>query len=55
VRPPWASCGFAEAAPLVFDETDELTGNGVLPDFACKVADLFTLPGQPPNPNSTQP
>jgi Uma2 family endonuclease len=30
------------------DETDELTGNGVLPDFRCKVADLFTLPGQPP-------
>jgi Uma2 family endonuclease len=28
------------------DETDELTGNGVLPDFRCRVADLFTLPGQ---------
>jgi Uma2 family endonuclease len=31
------------------EESDELTGNGVLPDFSCKVADLFTLPGQPPN------
>ncbi|HJZ60325.1 MAG TPA: Uma2 family endonuclease [Gemmataceae bacterium] len=37
--------------PHVSDETDELTGNGVLPDFACKVADLFTLPdSQPPAP-----
>jgi Uma2 family endonuclease len=30
------------------DDTDDLTGNGVLPDFRCKVADLFTLPGQQP-------
>jgi Uma2 family endonuclease len=29
----------------VFDETDDLTGDGVLPDFRCRVADLFTLPG----------
>lgn len=28
--------------------TDALTGNGVLPDFACKVTDLFALPGNPP-------
>jgi Uma2 family endonuclease len=38
----------------VFDETDELTGNGVLADFRCRVIDLFTLPGeaaaQPPSP-----
>ena len=34
--------------PRVMDETDELTGNGVLPDFSCRVADLFALPGQPP-------
>lgn len=27
------------------DDTDELTGNGVLPDFRCRVADLFSLPG----------
>lgn len=32
----------------VFDGTDELTGNGVLPDFRCRVADLFALPGAPP-------
>ena len=32
------------------DESDELTGNGVLPDFRCRVADLFALPGQPPAP-----
>jgi len=30
----------------VLDEADELTGNGVLPEFHCRVADLFTLPGQ---------
>jgi Uma2 family endonuclease len=34
--------------PRVLDESDELTGNGVLPDFRCRVADLFALPGQPP-------
>jgi Uma2 family endonuclease len=31
--------------PKVLDETEALTGNGVLPDFACKVAELFALPG----------
>ncbi|MDB5311991.1 MAG: hypothetical protein JWO38_6193 [Gemmataceae bacterium] len=37
--------------PKVLDETDELTGNGVLPDFRCPVRDLFALPGQLPAPN----
>ncbi len=32
----------------VLEESDELTGNGVLPDFTCRVADLFALPGQSP-------
>jgi Uma2 family endonuclease len=42
--------------PKVLDESDDLTGNGVLPDFACKVADLFALPGdQPPPPPETPP
>ena len=36
--------------PQVLDETDELTGNGVLPDFRCRVADLFTLPAAPAAP-----
>jgi Uma2 family endonuclease len=37
----------------VLDETEELAGNGVLPDFSCRVADLFALPGQQPtNPQS---
>ena len=27
--------------PKVLDETDTLSGNGVLPDFSCKVSDLF--------------
>jgi Uma2 family endonuclease len=31
--------------PQVLDESDDLTGDGVLPDFRCRVADLFTLPG----------
>lgn len=34
--------------PKVLDETDELTGNGVLPDFACPVRALFALPGPTP-------
>jgi Uma2 family endonuclease len=39
--------------PRVLDETDELTGNGVLPDFACRVADFFKMPGPsaPPDKN----
>jgi len=36
--------------PKVLDDTDELTGNGVLPDFSCKVSEFFTLPGQAPAP-----
>ena len=31
---------------LVLEETDELTGMDVLPDFRCRVADLFFLPGE---------
>jgi Uma2 family endonuclease len=34
--------------PRVLDETDELSGNGVLPGFLCKVADLFALPVKKP-------
>jgi Uma2 family endonuclease len=30
----------------VLDETEMLTGNGILPDFSCRVTDLFTIPGQ---------
>jgi Uma2 family endonuclease len=32
----------------VLEEPDDLTGNGVLPEFRCRVADLFTLPGGQP-------
>lgn len=35
--------------PKVLDETEILSGNGVLPDFSCKVADLFALPGSTPS------
>lgn len=42
--------------PKVLDETDTLTGNGVLPDFSCPVRDLLTLPGQKPAaPRPTRP
>jgi Uma2 family endonuclease len=34
--------------PLVAEGDDELVGYDALPDFACKVADLFALPGQTP-------
>jgi hypothetical protein len=38
-------------SPKVFGPSDDITGFGVLPGFSCKVADLFTLPGQqPPSP-----
>jgi Uma2 family endonuclease len=36
----------------ILDETEELTGNGVLPDFSCRVADLFALPGQLQTPTA---
>ena len=35
----------------VLEEAEELTGNGVLPDFRCPVASFFNWPGeQPPAP-----
>lgn len=38
--------------PTVLDETEELSGNGVLPEFSCRVAELFALPGQPQPPTA---
>jgi Uma2 family endonuclease len=35
-------------ATVTLEEADELAAPDVLPDFSCRVADLFTLPGQPP-------
>jgi hypothetical protein len=32
--------------PQVFEGDDELTGDPELPDFRCRVADLFYLPGE---------
>jgi Uma2 family endonuclease len=32
--------------PRVLDEADELDGNEVLPDFRCRVAEFFALPGK---------
>jgi Uma2 family endonuclease len=31
----------------VLDETDELSGSDALPEFRCRVAELFALPGGP--------
>lgn len=41
----------------VLDEHEEITGNGVLPDFRCQIAEFFALPGQEndPTPPSTPP
>ena len=44
----WAQQKLASKIPQVLDEQDELTSSNVLPDFSCQVADLFSLPGQPP-------
>jgi Uma2 family endonuclease len=35
------------ASHTVLDETEELTGDGALPDLRLRVAELFTVPGQP--------
>jgi Uma2 family endonuclease len=32
--------------PRVLDESDELDGNDVLPDFRCRVAEFFAMPGK---------
>jgi Uma2 family endonuclease len=36
----------------VLELNDELTGNGALPDFSCRVRDLFTLPVAESQPTS---
>ena len=38
----------------IFEENEELTGGDVLPDFRCRVADLFALPGQTGSPAAAQ-
>ena len=39
---------FVPNSPEVsLDETDELTGDAILPGFACKVGDFFAWPTQP--------
>jgi Uma2 family endonuclease len=38
----------ADEFTTVLEGDEELTGNGVLPDFACRVSDLFALPGAGP-------
>ncbi len=32
--------------PYVVEEDEELTGNKVLPDFRCRVAEFFEMPGE---------
>jgi len=33
--------------PYVLGEHDEITGEEVIPDFRCRVADVFRIPGEP--------
>lgn len=37
----------ADRFPVVLDETEELTGDDVLPEFRCRVAAFFARPGKP--------
>lgn len=52
VDPDWKTVTvFVPGEPhKVLEEHDELTGSGVLPDFRCRVADLFALPGGTADP-----
>ena len=34
--------------PVFLEEADELTGMDVLPEFSCRVADFFIMPGETP-------
>lgn len=36
--------------PYVLGEQDEITGEGVLPEFRCRVADFFRMPGEAMRP-----
>jgi Uma2 family endonuclease len=38
----------ADRFPMVLDETEEVSGEEVLPDLRFRVAELFALPGSPP-------
>ena len=40
------------AVPVVFDDSEELAVEDLLPGFRCKVADLFHLPGAPASPTA---
>jgi Uma2 family endonuclease len=37
-----------DRAPYAVEENEELTGDDILPDFHCRVADLFSLPAEVP-------
>ncbi len=41
---PGKEAGIAE--DYIVEENEELTGDDVLPDFRCRVAEFFSLPGQ---------
>jgi Uma2 family endonuclease len=41
--------------PRPLDDEDELTGNSVLPEFRCRVAEFFAVPGKGPNPREEKP
>jgi Uma2 family endonuclease len=37
-----------ERSPVELTEGQDLTGEDVLPEFRCRVADLFFMPGEQP-------
>ncbi len=39
--------------PHVLGEQDEISGEGVLPDFRRRVADFFRMPGEAMHPTAT--
>lgn len=41
--------------PQVFEENEELMGFDVLPDFRCRVAEFFSLPGEEAAPEENKP
>jgi Uma2 family endonuclease len=41
--------------PRILEENEELTGNDQLPEFRCRVADFFFMPGEEPVPATSPP
>jgi Uma2 family endonuclease len=44
-----------DSGPRLVEESEELDGGEALPDFRCRVADFFLLPGEQPGQKPTPP